>query len=189
MDISQTEAEETLAAIQTVSRKTRHSLASGPFHVILIITGIVWLIGFTCTQFLPQEIVGYIWTGLSISGSILGAILGFQRSKPVRSPSTGPIAKRVLTFWLLLVCFGTTIIAIAKPTDGKQATIIIILFIMLGWLATGQLFSFILFWWVLPITALALIGYFFFPSIFYIWMAILGGGGMIAFGLYIRFRW
>lgn len=189
MDISQTEAEETLAAIQTVSRKTRHSLASGPFNVILIITGVIWLIGFTSTQFLPQEIVGYIWTGLSILGSILGTILGFRRSKRVRSPSTAPVAKRVITFWLLLVCYGITVIAIAKPTDGKQTTLMVILFIMIGWLATGLLFSFFLFWWVLPITALALIGYFFLPSIFYFWMAILGGGGMIVFGLYIRFRW
>lgn len=189
MDISQTEAEETLAAIQTVTRKTRHSIASGAFHVTLIITGIVWLIGFTCTQFLPQEIVGYIWVGISILGSTLGTILGFRRSKHVRSSSTAPIAKRVITFWLLLICYGIAVIAIAKPTDGKQATLMVILFIMLGWLATGLLFSFFLFWWVLPITALALIGYFFFPSIFYFWMAILGGGGMIAFGLYIRFRW
>jgi hypothetical protein len=27
------------------------------------------------------------------------------------------------------------------------------------------------------------------PGIFYLWMAILGGGGMIALGLYIRARW
>jgi len=189
MDISPTEAEETLAAIQTVARKTRNSIASGAFYVTLIITGIAWLIGFTCTQFLPPEIVGYVWTGLSILGSVLGTVLGIRRGKRVRSPLTAPIAKRVITFWLLLVCYGITVIAIAKPTDGKQATIMVILFIMLGQLATGLLFSFFLFWWVLPITALALIGYFLLPDIFYLWMAILGGGGMIAFGLYIRYRW
>ncbi len=41
----------------------------------------------------------------------------------------------------------------------------------------------------LVITALALIGYFFLPDIFYLWMAFLGGGGMIALGVYIRNRW
>ena len=65
----------------------------------------------------------------------------------------------------------------------------IILFIMLGQLAMGLLFSFSSIWWALPITALALVGYFLLPGIFYLWMAILGGGGMIALGLYIRSRW
>jgi hypothetical protein len=189
LDISPKEAEDTLAAIQTIGQKARRSIASGAFNVILIITGIVWLIGFTCTQFLPQEFIGYIWTGLSVLGSILGTILGIQNNKRVRSPSIAPIAKRVITFWLLLVCYGISFIAIAKPTDGKQATLMIILFIMLGWLTTGLLFSFFLFWWVLPITALALIGYFLLPSFFYLWMAVLGGGSMIIFGIYIRLRW
>ena len=44
-------------------------------------------------------------------------------------------------------------------------------------------------WPSIVITALALIGYFLLPGIFYLWMAILGGGGMIALGLYIRSRW
>jgi hypothetical protein len=39
------------------------------------------------------------------------------------------------------------------------------------------------------ITALALVGYFLLPGIFNLWMAILGGGGMIVLGLYIRSRW
>jgi hypothetical protein len=42
---------------------------------------------------------------------------------------------------------------------------------------------------VLPIAALALIGYYFFPGIFYLWMGVLGGGTMIALGLYIHTRW
>jgi len=53
----------------------------------------------------------------------------------------------------------------------------------------GLLFSFSTVWWTLPITALALVGYFLLPDIFYLWMAILGGGGMIALGVYIRSRW
>ena len=68
-------------------------------------------------------------------------------------------------------------------------TMFVILFIMLGQLAMGLLFSFSSVWWALPVTALALAGYFLMPDIFYLWVAILGGGGMIALGLYIRSRW
>jgi hypothetical protein len=189
MNMSTTEAEEALAAIQTITQKTRQSISSGGTYITLIVTGVVWLVGFICTQFLPQEIVGYIWAGLSILGGITGTILGIRMGKRVRSPMTAPTAKRIILFWLFLIIYGITIVAIAQPKDGKQATLFIILFILLGQLAMGLLFSYSSVWWALPITILALAGYFLLPSIFYLWMAILGGGGMIALGLYIRFRW
>jgi hypothetical protein len=188
MNISSTEAEENLAAIQIMMQKTRHSIASGGTYITLIVTGVVWLFGFLSTQFVP-EISGYVWTVGSILGTILGTVLGFRMGKRVRSPSTAPTAKRIGLFWLLLVFYGIATIAVARPTDGKQATIFIVLFIMLGQLAMGLLFSFSSVWWALPITALALVGYFLLPGIFYLWMAVLGGGGMIALGFYIRYKW
>jgi len=120
---------------------------------------------------------------------VLGTILGFRMGRRVHSPSTGAIAKRIGIFWLLLVIYGIAAIAVARPTDGKQATMLIVLFIMIGYLAMSLLFSFASVWWPLPITALALIGYFLLPDYFYLWMSILGGGGMIVLGLYIHSRW
>lgn len=189
MNISPNEAEEALTAIQTMAQKTRNAVASSGTYITLIVTGVVWFIGFMCTQFLSKDIVAYIWTGLSILGGIIGTLLGFRMGKRVRSPATAPMVKRVGIFWLLMVFFAIVTIVIARPTDGKQATMLVILFIMLGQMAMGLLFSFSSTWWTLPITALALIGYFLLPVIFYLWMAILGGGGMIAIGLYIRTRW
>ena len=189
MNVSPSEAEEALTAIRSMAQKTRQSIASSGAYITLIATGIVWLIGFMCTQFLQGVVVVYIWIGLSILGSILGVVLGMRMGKRVRSPSTAPIAKRIGLFWLLLVLYGIAAIVLARPTDGKQVTMFVILFIMLGQLAMGLLFSFSFVWWALPVTTLALVGYFLLPDIFYLWMAILGGGGMIALGLYIRSRW
>lgn len=188
-NISTSEAEEALAAIQSMAQKTRQSISSGGTYITLIVTGAVWLIGFVCTQFLPPAIVGYIWGGLSIVGSAVGAVLGSRLGKRVRSPLTAPTIKRVMLFWLFLIIFGATIILLAHPEDGKLATLLVVLFIMLGQLAMGMLFSFSTVWWALPVSALALLGYFLLPGFFYLWMAILAGGGMIALGLYIRFRW
>jgi hypothetical protein len=189
MNISPNEAEEALAAIQTISKKTRHSIASSGAYIFLIITGIVWLVGFLSTQFLTGAIVAIIWTGMSIVGSAVSILLGTRMGKRVRSPSVNTTAKRAVIFWLLLVFYGIAAIAIARPTDGKQVTMFVILFIMLGQLAMGLLLSFSSVWWALPITALALAGYFLLPGIFYLWMGVLGGGGMIALALYIRSRW
>jgi hypothetical protein len=66
---------------------------------------------------------------------------------------------------------------------------LIILFVMLGWIAMGLFLSVASIKWALVLTALALLGYFFLPGFFYVWMAVLGGGGMIALGLYIRSNW
>jgi hypothetical protein len=189
MNISPDEAEEALAAIQRVTHKTRRSIASGSTYITLIVTGIVWLIGFTCTQFLPKEIIGYIWGGLSIFGGALGTILGFRAGRRFHSPSTAAIAKRFGLFWLFLAFYCIATIAVAWPIDGKQVTVLIVLFIMIGYLSLGLLLTFTSNWWPLPITALVLISYFLFPDYFYLWMAILGGGGMIVLGLYIRSRW
>ena len=48
MNISPNEAEEALAAIQKMTQKTRHSIASSGAYIFLIITGIIWLVGFLC---------------------------------------------------------------------------------------------------------------------------------------------
>ncbi len=189
MNMSATEAEETLAAIQTMAHKTRRSIASGGTSITLIVTGIVWLVGFLATQFLSGAIVPYIWVGMSILGSLVGVLLGSRLGKRVRSTSFNVTARRAITFWSLLILYGITIILLARPTDGKQATLFIILFIMIGQLSMGMLLSFSSVWWALLVSALALIGYFLLPGIFYLWMAILGGGGMIALGLYIRYKW
>jgi len=189
MNISPAEAEEALAAIQKVTQKTRHSIASSGAYVFLIVTGVVWLVGFLSTQFLSGQVVAYIWIGMSVLGSALSILLGTRRGRRVRSPSLNASAKRAGTFWLLLILYGIAAVAIARPTDGKQVTMFIILFIMIGQLAMGLLLSFSAVWWALPITALALVGYFLLPGIFYLWMGVLGGGGMIALALYIRSRW
>jgi hypothetical protein len=189
MDVSPSEAQEALAAIDTVAQKTRRSIASSGAYITLIVTGIVWLIGFVCTQFLPGEIIGYIWTGLTLFGSILGTIWGFRMARRVRSPAAAATAKRVGLYWLFLVFFCIATIAVAWPLDGKQVTVLIVLYAMIGHLAMGLLLSFSAVWWPLPITSLVLISYFLLPGFFYLWMGILGGGGMIALGLYIRARW
>ncbi len=189
MNISPNEAEEALAAIQKVMQKTRHSIAKSGAYIFLIVTGSVWLVGFLATQFLTGEIVAYIWLGASILGGALATVVGIRSGPRVRGSSMTVSARRAITFWLLLILYAVAAIAIAHPTDGKQVTMFIVLFIMIGQLSMGLLLSFSSVWWALPITALALIGYFLLPGIFYLWMGILVGGGMIILGLYIRFRW
>lgn len=189
MNITPNEAEEALAEIQSIEKKTRHSLASGGTYITLIVSGIVWLFGFLATHFLSGDVVGYIWLVSSVLGGILGTVLGFRLSRHIRNPSAVPMAKRIGFFWVLLILYCIATIAVAQPTDGRQVAMFVIMFVMIGQLSMGPVISFSSVWWALPITVLALVGYFLLPDFFYVWMAVLGGGGMIALGLYIRLRW
>lgn len=189
MNISPNEAEEALAAIHQVTQKTRRSIASSGAYIFLIVTGVIWLVGFVATQFLSGPVVAGIWVGMSLLGSLLSILYGNRKGSRVRSPSVSATARRAGFFWLALILYCIATIAIVQPADGKQLTMLIILFMMIGQLAMGLLISFSTTWWALPITALALLGYFLLPDLFYLWMGILVGGGMIALGLYIRARW
>lgn len=170
-------------------QKTRRAISSSGAYGFLIVWGAVWLLGFLCSHFLPNEIAGHIWMGLDILGGVLSAIIGIRMGKRVRSPSAVTSGKRIGIFWLLLFLYCIAAIRVAWPVDDKQVAMFIILFVMVGWLAMGLLLSPYSLWPGLVITTLALIGYFLLPDIFYLWMAILGGGGMIAMGIYIRYRW
>lgn len=189
MNISPNEAKDALSAIQQVTQRTRRSIASGGATIFLIVTGVVWLLGFLSTQYLSATVTTWVWISSSLIGTGVAIFLGMRTGQRVRSPEVSVTAKRAITFWVLLIAYCAAVIAVAQPLDGKQVTLLIILFTMIGQLSMGLLLSFAATWWALPITALALIGYFLFPSIFYVWMALLVGGGMIVLGIYIRMRW
>ncbi len=189
MNISPNEAEEALTVVRDMMQKTRRAISNSGAYLFLIVWGIVWLLGFLGSQFLPDRLAGPAWAVLDILGGGASALLGMRLGEHVRSPGTAASGKRIGLFWLSLVLLCVAAIWIAWPVDGKQAAMFIILFVMAGWLAMGWLLSFASIWPALAIIALALVGYFLLPGIFYLWMAVLGGGGMIALGLYIRSRW
>jgi hypothetical protein len=189
MNISPNEAEEALAAIQAMMQKTRRAISSSGAYIFMIVWGMVWLIGFLNSQFLPNQIARYVWIGLDILGGILSAVIGVRLNRGVRSSASTTSGKRIAFFWLLLFLYIVAAVAVAMPVNGKQVAMLIILFVTVGWIAMSLLLSFGSVRWALALFALSLIGYFLLPGIFYLWMAILGGGGMIVLGLYIRSRW
>jgi len=189
MNISPSEAEEALASIQAMMTKTRRAISSSGTYIFLIIWGIIWLLGFLGSQFLSPVISGYAWAVLDTLGGILSAVFGIRIGRGVRSSSPILSGKRIGIFWLLNFLYCIAVVAVSWPTGGKQMAMYIILFVMIGWIAMSLLLSFASIWAGLIITVLALVGFFLLPGIFYMWMAVLGGGGMIVLGLYIRSRW
>jgi hypothetical protein len=190
MEISPSEAEQALDVIQSMVKKTRRAVSSSGSYLFLVVWGFIWLAGFTCSQFLTDAIVGRIWAVLNILGAVLSAIIGIRLNRGVRSTAVSPLlGKRLGLFWLLLWLFCAATIAVIWPPEPKQLAMIIILFVMTGWIAMSLLLSVISTYWGVGFVALALAAYFLIPDYFYIIMAVLGGGGMVALGFYIRSRW
>lgn len=189
MNISPSEAEEALAAIQAIMQKTRRSIASSGAYNFLILWGIIWLVGFLNSQFLPNQTASFVWMGLDILGGIISVVIGVRLNRGIRTSMPTTTGRRIGLFWLLLFLFCIAAVAVVWPIDGKQFAMFIIFFVTLGWISMGLLLSFASAWWGLGLIGLSLIGYFLFYDFFYLWMAILGGGGMIALGIYVRNRW
>jgi hypothetical protein len=189
MNISPTEAEEALTAIQTMMQKTRRAISSSGAYKFLILWGTIWLVGFLGSQFLPKETAGYVWIGLDILGGVLSGVIGIRMNRGVRTSTSTTSGKRIAIFWLLLFFYCVAAVGVAWPVDGKQLAMFIILFTTVGWIAMGLLLSFASVSWGLVLVTLSLVSYFLFNDYFYFIMAFLGGGGMIALGIYVRNRW
>lgn len=189
MNISPEEAQRSLDAIQEIARKTRRALSSSGAYLFLIVWGAVWLIGFLGNQFLPPRQIGYLWLGLDTLGALLSWWIGARMGQHVRRASGGVSGRRLAGFWLLLFVYVIALLAVTWPLDVRQIAVVIVMVVMMGWLAMGMLLSLTSIHLTLAITALTLVAYFLLPAYFHLIMAFLGGGGMIAFGLYIRNRW
>jgi hypothetical protein len=189
MQITTNEAEESLAAINSMMQKMRRTAANGGAHYFLILWGVIWFFGFLGSHFFTANIGGYIWGALDILGGFGSWLIGMLLNRRVRNTSVSIPGRRIGLFWLALFVYCMLTIWIALPLNGKQVAMFFVLFAMLGWIAMGFLLSLSVVKLALLITAVAFAGYFLFPEIFYMWMALLGGGTMIGCGLYIRFRW
>lgn len=189
MELSPMEAQQALEAIQAVAKKTRKMIANTGAYLFLIIWGFVWLLGFTANHFFTGPVLGYIWMALDIVGGVLSLVAGISLGRKIRTTSGGVAGRRIGYFWLLLFLYCLLLLAVIAPQDLKTVSMVIVIFVMVGWVGMGLLMSAFSIWWALVFTTLALIGYYLLPSYFYLWMAVLGGGGMIALGIYIRSRW
>lgn len=77
-----------------------------------------------------------------------------------------------------------------NPKRGIKTSLLISLFAMFGYVTSGILYrSFFLSGFGVLITVLITVGYLFLPAWFNLWMAALGGGSLIATGLYMRYAW
>ena len=199
MNISKQEAQDSLNEIHSVIDQTRKAIAHGASSNILILWGVIWVIGYSGTQFFPKW-GGLIWMPLVFIGAIGSWMLGSRRNRSaVRNANGGKIG----AFWMVLFAYAGlwlmllhpghlprgTEWASYQPLDDRQIGAFLATVPMFAYVAGGLWFGRFFVWLGAIVTALTVIGFFLLPDWFNLWMAFTGGGSLIASGLFIRNCW
>ncbi|HEY0107842.1 MAG TPA: hypothetical protein VGB91_17295 [Rhizomicrobium sp.] len=182
MPVTPTEAASTLRDIQRTSQASGQALGyrnGGPY---LILWGLVWMVGYAGSDLAPAH-TGEIWLGAVLVGAIGSTIMG--RLRPSRSQaarSAGKMFALVAIIFLYIVAMNV----VMWPSSPRQQAVIAPLLAGAVYAAAG-LFGGVR--WIVAgaaIAALTLGGYFYVHEHFGLWMALVGGGGLILAGLWMR---
>lgn len=185
MDVTPQEARQSLADIEAIMRQTRRSVAFSGAPYYLMLWGAIWFLGNVAEQFLSGTQAGYVWLALDSVGLVVSVLIGYRVGSRIRTP-VGP---RIGLFWLALLIYGVVLVLIVQPDTANQTNLMISLLAMFGYVVTGLWIGGRLALLGLVVTVLALVGYFAWPAYFSLWMAVVGGGGLFATGLYILRAW
>ena len=80
-------------------------------------------------------------------------------------------------------------LVLGLPHDSKAIFAYISLVFMLCYIVAGIWFDIYLFRLGIAVTVLILVGLFCFPTYFWWWIAVFGGGTLIGTGFYVRYSW
>jgi len=193
MSLTSKEAAETLSDVERASRRSAQAFGYSKASPHLILWGLIWLIGYAVTDLFPDK-ANWIWSALVLAGCIGGFLLGRGAARDGASASGSAAARRNAaragwrSFGLMgIVCaFIASTYAVMWPVQGMQ-------FAAFPALLVGAIYAAVGLWsgprYVvtgLLILALTIGGYFFLHEHFLLWMAGVGGGGLILAGIWFR---
>ena len=178
MSLSSKEAAETLSDVERAGRRSAQAFGYRKASPHLILWGIIWVIGYSATDLRPAD-ANLIWAALIAAGCIGGYVLG-------RGHERSPQAWRFFAVVGIVLIFIASTYTIMHPVHGPQmaafpALITGAVYAGLGlWLGTRYLIT------GLAIIALTMGGFLYLHEHILLWMAFVGGGGLILAGVWFR---
>jgi hypothetical protein len=175
---------EALDTLHDISQTERRSSAAYGYRLgapHLFQWGVIWLLGYGVSYWRPT--LWQIWPVLVLVGVIGSTIIGMRmRPAASRTHDWRYTASVVATF--VFICAVLAIMPPRAPERvGAFVPILVALYYALVGIWTRGSRMLIL---GTAVAALTLAGFFFFPQTFALWMAIVGGGGLILGGLWLR---
>jgi hypothetical protein len=181
MSLSREQAEDALRDVERAGRRSTAALGYRMSSPHLIWWGLIWLIGYGAMA--AKVTWDPLWPVLSLTGTVGSFWIGWRLS---RAKSSGFDWRYGATF-LAIFLFVTAVFLIVPPKDENQfgaffPVLVSLYYALIGIWARGLRMVFL----GAALLVLTLIGFFYFHNIFQLWMAIVGGGGLILGGLWLR---
>jgi hypothetical protein len=181
MPLSSNEAAQTLRDITDTERRSASAYGYNTASPHLILWGVVWAVGYGIDYARPNW--GAAWIPLVIAGSLGSFWIGW-RMKPTASRKSD---WRSGATALAVVLFVSAIFAILPPHSNMQTgaffpILVSLFYALIGiWLRAPRMM-------VLgaAVATLTMFGFFELPAQFAIWMAVVGGGGLMLGGIWLR---
>jgi hypothetical protein len=192
MNISKEDAQASLSAIRGVRIQTQRAAISAYVSPMLILWGTLWVIAFTANHFYI-EYGQHIFTAMSIVGGVVTTIIFyrlFHSKAPFREEPSEHIGWRIAALWILLYVYVIIWLYLLAPNSGRQCNAFFSTAAMFACVVMGLWFrSTFMVVLGLAMTGVTLVGFYLLTSYYCLWMAIVGGGGLLSTGFYLKLRW
>lgn len=181
MSIDRDSASASLAEIASVERRTREALIYAGSSWSLLVWGVLVAAGYVLTHFYLEwgNVIWSIVLGIGMVLTVIFHVLKTRVSERVWD-------RRVTYALFVMVAFGIYWESLIGQHRGRELSAFWPTLFMFGYVIAGfWLGRFFTICGVI-VTALTLVGYFWIGPWFYLWMAVVAGGGLLAGGLWLR---
>lgn len=184
MDISPIEARDALREVaQTSSRslQSRGYRASAPH---LLLWGVIWMIGYAAPVVFSGLGEGWCWMVLDIVGIAGSSVIAAHTPVPT-DQSRGKLA-RLWGGLVIVMVFVVATLAVMHPTQAAQYRVFpaLVLGLVYGLFGVIVLPKFL--WVACGVSLLSLMAYFFLQPYLSVCVAVIGGGGLVIGGMWMR---
>lgn len=171
-----------LKTIRQIMKRTQKAAGRHGGWFILI-AGVMWLVGFTASQFLPEH-VGWVWAVVNLGGVIAMIWTGMHLAK--HGSTKTPLWKPIFFFWVTLAAFAILLVWLFDVNSSIQIGLLALLTAALGYVQIGAIFqSYHISITGILVAALTIGAFYLIPDYFLLAMAVLGGGLLIGSGLWM----
>ncbi len=181
MSFTQEEAREALDLADAAEQRSHELRGYQSASPHLLLWGGIYALGYGLSYVRP-DLANAAWVVLGTAGGVASWRIG--QADHASTPDAGRAALVLMATFLIFIVASLAVLAPHQPGQAAAAFIPLVVaaaYVVLG-LAVGQR----LIWTGVGLGALTLLGFFAFPGIFLLWMAVVGGGGLALGGLWLR---
>lgn len=187
MNITREDAASALREVDAATARSREARAyriGGPH---LLVWGVVWLVGYALTGLLPalglirDAQIGLLWLVLSLLG-VAGDLVLFRQARAAARRDIGRMLAPLAVFAFVAATYLVMRPASAAQYEVYPALVVGLTYVLAGLVTGARRYAVI----GVLVFGLALAGYFLLGAWLPYWLAVVGGGGLIVGGLWLK---